>query len=122
MNTRWGNVDFVLRRALNSRLAGNTQPNHILRTTALILYKTFKTEFLARRVADPLNKSYLGDPPTFLPICFGDLIPLPNFLKLHLVRGFYPKLVRGERSKMRGSNTEIVWQRARTPDGTALHP
>jgi len=31
-----------------------------------------------------------------------------NFLKLHLVRGVHPKLVRGERSKLRGSNAEIV--------------
>jgi len=43
----------------------------------------------------------------------GDFIPPPDFLKLHLVRGFYLKLVRGEQSKMRGSNTEIVCQRAR---------
>ena len=27
-----------------------------------------------------------------------------------------------EQSKVRGSNTEIVWRRARTPDGVALHP
>jgi len=30
-----------------------------------------------------------------------------------LVRGFHPKLVRGARSKMRGSNAEIIWRHAR---------
>ena len=73
-----------------------------------------------RRVADPRTKSWWGDPPTYFSA--GILSPYQIFSKLHLVRGFYPKLVRGERSKTMGTNAEIVWRRALTPDGAALHP
>ena len=62
----------------------------------------------------PIPAPNLGDGiplPIFQFWC--ESIPLQIFLKLHLVRGFHPKLVRGARSKMRGSNAEIVWRRAR---------
>jgi len=55
-----------------------------------------------------------GIPLPIFQLWCGEWIPLPNFLKSHLVRGVHPKLVRGARSKMRSSNVEIVWQRART--------
>jgi len=41
-----------------------------------------------------------------------DFIPLPNFLKMHLVRGFYPKLVRGERyGNLPFSSTNLQWSK-----------
>jgi len=70
----------------------------------------------------PIPSPNLGEGIPLFQFWCGDFIPLPNFLKLHLVWGFYPKLVRGEQSKKRGSNEETVWRRARTPDGVALHP
>jgi len=49
-----------------------------------------------------------GIPLPILNFGAGILSPYQIFSKLHLLRGFYPKLVRGEQSKMMGSNAEIV--------------
>jgi len=62
-----------------------------------------------------------GIPLPIFQLWCGDLIPLPNFLKLRLVRGVHPKLG-GERSKMRGSNAEIVWRRARAARRRSVAP